>query len=129
MHSRSHVTVVMTLTVVMLTIALALAGGPARATADTITIGTPVTVIPLGGAGGVQLAVTADSTTPLLSMTVHLLPRHSSTWYWIARVTTNAKGNFSSTFTDPVTAVWSAEYLGDKTRPASVGAMIPVTVS
>jgi hypothetical protein len=57
-----------------------------------------------------------------------LLPAHSRTWYWIVRVATNAKGNFSATFTDPVTATWSAEYLGDKTHLAAVGAMISVTV-
>jgi hypothetical protein len=72
MLSRYRVTVVLTLTAVLLTAALGLADGPANA-ADTITISTPVTVTALGGAGGERLAVTANSTTPLVSMTVHLL--------------------------------------------------------
>jgi hypothetical protein len=39
---------------------------------DTITIAGPASVTALGGPGGEQLSVTADSTTPLVSMTVHL---------------------------------------------------------
>jgi hypothetical protein len=58
-----------------------------------------------------------------------LLPRGSRTWYWIARVATNATGHFTATFVDPVTATWSAEYLGDKTHLAAVGAMIGVTLT
>lgn len=57
-----------------------------------------------------------------------LRPQGSRTWYWIARVTTSATGFFSATFTDPVTATWSAEYLGDRTHLAAVGAMITVTL-
>jgi len=59
---------------------------------------------------------------------VILRPKNSSTWYWIARVKTNATGYFRVTFTDPVTATWSAEYLGDKSHLAAVGAMISVTL-
>jgi hypothetical protein len=58
-----------------------------------------------------------------------LLPRGSRVWYWIARVSTSATGYFSATFVDPVTATWSAEYLGDATRLAAVGAMIGVTLT
>jgi hypothetical protein len=58
-----------------------------------------------------------------------LLPKKSHTWYWIARVTTNANGDFTATFADPVTATWSAEYLGGKTHLATVGAMIGVTLT
>jgi hypothetical protein len=57
-----------------------------------------------------------------------LRPRGSRTWYWIARVRTSATGYFSATFTDPVTAIWSAEYLGDRAHLAAVGAMITVTL-
>jgi hypothetical protein len=55
-----------------------------------------------------------------------LRPQGSRTWYWIAKVTTNAKGAFTATFTDPVTAVWSAEYLGSSTQLAAVAASIAV---
>ncbi len=47
-------------------------------------------------------------------------------WHWIAQVTTNAAGYFTATFVDPVTATWSAEYLGDQAHLAAVGAMIGV---
>jgi hypothetical protein len=57
-----------------------------------------------------------------------LLPAGSRGWYWIAKVTTNAKGDFTATFTDPVTATWSAEYLGDSGHLAAVAAMIPVSI-
>jgi hypothetical protein len=57
-----------------------------------------------------------------------LLPKNSRTWYWIARVKSNATGHFTATFTDPATATWSAEYLGDQTHLAAVGAMIRVTL-
>lgn len=57
-----------------------------------------------------------------------LLPKGSRTWYWIAKVTSSAKGQFTATFTDPVTATWSAEYLGDSEHLAAVAAMIPVTI-
>jgi hypothetical protein len=58
-----------------------------------------------------------------------LLPNGSHSWYWIARITTNANGQFTTTFTDPVTATWSAEYLGDSKHLAAVAAMIPVTIN
>jgi hypothetical protein len=58
-----------------------------------------------------------------------LLPRGSRIWYWIARVSTSATGYFSATFVDPVTATWSAEYLGDSSHLATVGAMIGVTLT
>jgi hypothetical protein len=57
-----------------------------------------------------------------------LLPNGSRTWYWIAKITTNAKGQFTATFMDPVTATWSAEYLGDSEHLAAVAAMIPVAI-
>jgi hypothetical protein len=58
-----------------------------------------------------------------------LLPKGSKTWYWIARVMTNPWGKFTSTVTDPVSATWSAEYLGNGSHLAAVGAYIPVTLT
>ena len=82
MQSRSGVSVVRAVTTATLVCAFALA---ASATAlanpltptdpplptDTITVSSP-TVTALGGPGGETLAVTANSTTALTSMTVHL---------------------------------------------------------
>jgi hypothetical protein len=45
-----------------------------------------------------------------------LRPKGSKVWYWIYQVRTNSKGYFTKKFTDPVTATWSAEYLGGATR-------------
>ncbi len=81
MDSRSRVSVVGAATTVAVVCAFALTGGPARADAaptdlptpsDTITITSPATVTALGGQGGETLAVTANSTTALTSMKVHL---------------------------------------------------------
>jgi hypothetical protein len=58
-----------------------------------------------------------------------LRPKGSKTWYWIHKVTTNARGYFSKTFTDPVTADWSAAYDGDATHFASSAAIDHVTVA
>lgn len=55
-----------------------------------------------------------------------LRPKGSRTWYWIAKARTNRRGGFATTFTDPTTATWSAEYLGDKSHLAVMGATIPV---
>jgi hypothetical protein len=51
-----------------------------------------------------------------------LRPRGSRYWYWIYKVTTNSAGWFSKKFTDPTSATWSAEYQGNQTHLASVGA-------
>ena len=86
MESRSRFRVVRAATTAVVACAFALAvgataAGTARANplptdppspSDTITVTSPATVSALGGQGGEQLAVTADSTTPLVSMTVHL---------------------------------------------------------
>jgi hypothetical protein len=53
-----------------------------------------------------------------------LRPERTSTWYWITRVSTGAKGQFSATFADPESATWSAEYLGSSAHLATVGPMI-----
>jgi hypothetical protein len=58
-----------------------------------------------------------------------LRPEHTSTWYWITQVTTDAKGQFSATFPDPESATWSAEYLGNNTYLATVAPMDPVRLA
>jgi hypothetical protein len=59
-----------------------------------------------------------------------LLPKGSKQWYyWLVVPVTNSRGQFSLTFTDPVSATWSAEYQGNSTHLATVGAMIYVPVS
>jgi hypothetical protein len=57
-----------------------------------------------------------------------LKPKGRNTWYWYWVTVTNSRGQFSATFTDPVSATWSAEYLGNATHLASVGAMFYVPV-
>jgi hypothetical protein len=51
-----------------------------------------------------------------------LRPHGTSTWYWIAKPRTDSAGKFSATFTDPVSATWSAEYTGNSTH---LGAIAP----
>jgi hypothetical protein len=58
-----------------------------------------------------------------------LRPRGSKKWYFIKKVVTNSRGAFGKTFTDPVTAAWSAAYEGDKTHFASSGKIFNVTVT
>jgi len=58
-----------------------------------------------------------------------LRPRGSKRFYWIKKVTTNSRGHFSKTLTDPVTAAWSAAYDGDATHFASGGKIVNVTVA
>jgi hypothetical protein len=41
-----------------------------------------------------------------------LRPKGSKTWYWIKKPHTSANGAFTATFTDPVSADWSAAYNG-----------------
>lgn len=57
-----------------------------------------------------------------------LRPQGSKTWYYIAVAQTNPAGQFSATFTDPVSATWSAEYRGDAAHLATLAAMIYVAV-
>jgi hypothetical protein len=59
---------------------------------------------------------------------VILRPKGSSTWYYIVSATTNSQGRFSATFTDPVTATWSAEFFGNSTHLATLAATAFVTV-
>jgi len=58
-----------------------------------------------------------------------LKPKGSKAWYWMVKVNTNASGYFTSTFTDPVSASWSADYNGNATHFASGGAVFYVPVS
>jgi hypothetical protein len=60
---------------------------------------------------------------------VILRPPGSKTWFFIVVATTNSAGRFSATFTDPVTATWSAEFFGNATHLATLAPTIPVKVS
>jgi hypothetical protein len=55
-----------------------------------------------------------------------LRPKGSSTWYWIVKVKTNSRGQFSATFTDPVSATWAAEYEGSSTHLSAVSSEVYV---
>jgi hypothetical protein len=45
---------------------------------------------------------------------IYLHPQGSNpTWYWLVKVKTNAKGQFSATFRDPVSATWQAVFWGN----------------
>ena len=58
-----------------------------------------------------------------------LKPKGSTVWYWMVKVNTNASGYFTSTFTDPVSATWSADYNGNATHFASGAAVYYVPIS
>ena len=60
---------------------------------------------------------------------VIFLPQGSKSWWYIAIVRTNSAGLFSVTFTDPVTAIWSAEFLGNSTHLDTAAGTIPVRVT
>src|SRR3974390_2790501 len=60
---------------------------------------------------------------------VILRPQGSKTWYYIATPETNSAGLFSAPFTDPVSATWSAEYLGNSTHLAAVAGTIYVQLT
>ena len=60
---------------------------------------------------------------------VILKPKGSTIWYWMVKVNTNASGYFTSTFTDPVSATWSADYNGNATHFGSGGAVYYVPIS
>jgi hypothetical protein len=47
---------------------------------------------------------------------INLRPKGSSTWYWMVKVKTNSKGQFSATFQDPVSATWQAEFQGNNSN-------------
>jgi len=52
-----------------------------------------------------------------------LKPKGSRIWYYIAKVRTTTSGYFTKTFTDPVSADWSAEFLGNSDHLASGGSI------
>ena len=58
-----------------------------------------------------------------------LKPKGSKVWYWIVKVRTNSSGHFTSTFKDPTTAHWSAQYNGNAAHFASIGSVHYVRVS
>jgi hypothetical protein len=47
---------------------------------------------------------------------INLRPKGSSTWYWMVKVKTNSKGQFSATFQDPISATWQAEFQGNNSN-------------
>jgi hypothetical protein len=48
------------------------------------------------------------------TIVIYLHPKGSSTtWYWLVKVKTNSKGQFSMTFKDPVSATWQAVFDGN----------------
>jgi hypothetical protein len=51
------------------------------------------------------------------TVVIYLHPKGSSpTWYWIYKVKTNAKGQFSLTFKDPVSATWQVGFAGNNSN-------------
>ena len=47
---------------------------------------------------------------------IYLRPKGSSTWYWMVKVKTNSKGQFTATFKDPVSATWEADFEGNNSN-------------
>jgi hypothetical protein len=48
------------------------------------------------------------------TVVIYLHPKGSNpTWYWIYKIKTNSKGQFSTTFKDPVSATWQAGFEGN----------------
>jgi hypothetical protein len=45
-----------------------------------------------------------------------LQPSGGTAWFWIVKVKTNSKGQFSATFADPVTAHWGAYFDGNSSH-------------
>jgi hypothetical protein len=51
------------------------------------------------------------------TIVVYLHPQGSNpTWYWMVKVKTNSKGQFSTTFKDPVSATWQAVFGGNNSN-------------
>jgi hypothetical protein len=51
------------------------------------------------------------------TIVVYLHPQGSNpTWYWLVKVKTNSKGQFSTTFKDPVSATWQAVFAGNNSK-------------
>ena len=48
------------------------------------------------------------------TIVIYLHPQGSNpTWYWLVKIKTNSKGQFSTTFKDPVSATWQAGFEGN----------------
>jgi hypothetical protein len=48
------------------------------------------------------------------TIVIYLHPKGGNpTWYWLVKIKTNAKGQFSTTFKDPVSATWQAVFEGN----------------
>jgi hypothetical protein len=62
------------------------------------------------------------------SVYIILRPKGSRTWYYIVVAHTDSLGRFSATFTDPVTAAWSAEFFGNSAHLATLAALVNATV-
>jgi hypothetical protein len=51
------------------------------------------------------------------TIVIYLHPKSSNpTWYWLVKIKTNAKGQFSTTFKDPVSATWQAAFEGNNSN-------------
>jgi hypothetical protein len=51
------------------------------------------------------------------TIVIYLHPKGSNpTWYWLVKIKTNAKGQFSATFKDPVSATWQAVFEGNNSN-------------
>jgi hypothetical protein len=58
-----------------------------------------------------------------------LRPAGSTIWYYITKVRTNSKGDFTATFPDPVSATWAAEFLGAKNLLATMSPTVGVPLT
>ena len=51
------------------------------------------------------------------TIVIYLHPQGSNpTWYWLVKIKTNSKGQFSTTFKDPVSATWQAAFEGNNSN-------------
>jgi hypothetical protein len=51
------------------------------------------------------------------TIVIYLHPKGSNpTWYWLVKIKTNSKGQFSTTFKDPVSATWQAAFEGNNSN-------------
>lgn len=51
------------------------------------------------------------------TIVIYLHPKSSNpTWYWLVKIKTNAKGQFSTTFKDPASATWQAAFEGNNSN-------------
>lgn len=51
------------------------------------------------------------------TIVIFLHPKGTNpTWYWLVKITTNSKGQFSTSFKDPVSATWQAVFEGNNSN-------------